>query len=89
MKLFAAVLQIKQAKAIVIEDSSHKYTCNDPTRESEKLLLEFLMCQVWNVLNCLLNILSHKGGGIRGSLLSYKLELQCHDNISSVKVTKS
>ena len=89
MKLFAAVLQVNQANIIVIEDSSHKYTCNDPTRESEKLLLEFLMCQVWNVLNCLLNILSHKGGGIRGSLLSYKLELQCHDNISSVKVTKS
>ena len=46
VKLFAAVLQIKQAKTIVIEDSSHKYTCNDPTREIEKLLLEFLMCQV-------------------------------------------
>ena len=37
VKLFAAVLQIKEAKIIVAEDSGHKCTCNISTRESENL----------------------------------------------------
>ena len=37
LKLFAAVLQIKEAKIIVVEDSGHKYTCNNSTCESENL----------------------------------------------------
>ena len=38
-KLFAAVLQIKEAKIIVVEDSGDKCTCNNSTRESEKTFL--------------------------------------------------
>ena len=37
MKLFAAVLQIKEAKVIVVEDTGHKCTCNNFTRKSENL----------------------------------------------------
>ena len=37
VKLFAAVLQIKEARIIVVEDSGHKFTCNSFTRESENL----------------------------------------------------
>ena len=37
VKLFAAVLRIKEAKIIVVEDSGHKCTCNNSTRESENL----------------------------------------------------
>ena len=37
VKLLAAVLQIKEAKIIVVKDSGHKCTCNNPTRESENL----------------------------------------------------
>ena len=104
MKLFAAVLQIKEAKVIVVEDTDHKCTCNNFTRKSEnldnffcksyiwilnwgQLLLDFLLCQVWNALNCLLNISGQKGVGIRGSFLSCKfcVELHYHDDISSVK----
>ena len=104
MKLFAAVLQIKEAKVIVVEDTGHKCTCNNFTRKSEnlenffcksyiwilnwgQLLLDFLLCQVWNALNCLFNISGQKGVGIRGSFLSCKfcVELHYHDGIPSVK----
>ena len=37
VKLFAAVPQIKETKIIVIEDSGHKCTCNNFTRESKNL----------------------------------------------------
>ena len=37
VKLFAAVLQIKEAKIIVAEDTGHKCTCNNFTHESENL----------------------------------------------------
>ena len=37
VKLFAAVVQIKEAKIIVVEDSGHKCTCNNCPRESENL----------------------------------------------------
>ena len=37
VKLFATVLQIKEAKIIVVEDSRHKCTFNNSTRESENL----------------------------------------------------
>ena len=37
VKLFAAVLQIKEAKIIVVEDSGHKCVCNNSTLESENL----------------------------------------------------
>ena len=37
VKLFAAVLQIKEAKIIVVEDSGHKCTCNNSTPESQNL----------------------------------------------------
>ena len=33
VKVFAAVFQIKEAKIIVVEDTGHKCTCNNPTRE--------------------------------------------------------
>ena len=92
VKVFAAVFQIKEAKIIVIEDTGHKCTSSNPTRESENLwgLLDFLLFQGWNVFNYLLNISGHKGVGIRGGLLSCKfcVELHGHYNISSVKVTK-
>ena len=35
VKLFAAVLQIKEAKIIVVEDSGHKCICNNSSREVE------------------------------------------------------
>ena len=37
MKLFDAVLLIKEAKFIVVEDSGHKCTCNNSTREAKTL----------------------------------------------------
>ena len=37
VKLFAGVLQIKEAKIIAVEDSGYKCTCNNSTRESENL----------------------------------------------------
>ena len=37
VKLFAAVLQIKEAKVIVVEDIGHKFTCNNSTPENENL----------------------------------------------------
>ena len=37
VKFFAAVLHIKEAKTIVVEDSGPKCTCNNSTRESENL----------------------------------------------------
>ena len=48
MKLFAAVLQIKEAKIIFIEDSGHKCTGSNSTRESENL--KDLYCKT-NILN--------------------------------------
>ena len=35
MKLFATVLQIKEAKIIVVEDSGHRATYNNSTRASK------------------------------------------------------
>ena len=46
VKLFAAVLQIEEAKIIVVEDSGHK--CNNSTRESGNL--KDLFCKS-NILN--------------------------------------
>ena len=37
VKLFAAVLWIKETNVIVVEDSSHKCICNNSTRENENL----------------------------------------------------
>ena len=37
VKLSAAVLQIKKAKTIVVEDIGHKCVCINSTRESENL----------------------------------------------------
>ena len=37
MKLFAAVLQIKEAKMNVVKDSGHKCTYNNSTRKSKNL----------------------------------------------------
>ena len=37
VKLFAAVLRIKEAKIIVVEESGQKCTCNNSTCESENL----------------------------------------------------
>ena len=34
VKLFAAILQIKGTKIIVVEDRGHKCACNNSTRES-------------------------------------------------------
>ena len=48
-KLFAAVLQIKEAKIIVVEDSGHKYTCNNSTRESENLKDLFCKSYILNL----------------------------------------
>ena len=48
VKLFAAVLQIKEAKIIVLEDSGHKSTCNNSTRQSENL--KHLFCKSY-ILN--------------------------------------
>ena len=48
VKLFAAFLQIKEAKIIVIEGSGHKCTSNNSTRESYNL--KDLFCQSY-ILN--------------------------------------
>ena len=37
VKPFAAVLQIKEVKIIVVEDTGHKCTCNNSFRECENL----------------------------------------------------
>ena len=37
VELFAAVLRIKEAKIIVVEESGQKCTCNNSTCESENL----------------------------------------------------
>ena len=37
VKLFVAVLQTKKEKIIIVEDSGHKCTCSNSTRESENL----------------------------------------------------
>ena len=49
VKLFAAVLQIKEAKIIVVEDSGHKCTCNNSTRESENLKDLFCKSYILNL----------------------------------------
>ena len=49
VKLFAAVLQIKEAKIIVVEDSGHKCTCNNSTRESENLQNFFCKSYILNL----------------------------------------
>ena len=45
VKLFAAFLQIKDAKIIVVEDSGHKCICNNSTRESENLKEKLHFCK--------------------------------------------
>ena len=49
VKLFAAVLEIKEAKIIVVEDSGHKCTCNNSTRESENLKNFFCKSYILNL----------------------------------------
>ena len=49
VKLFAAVLQIKEAKIIVVEDSGHKCICNNSTRESENLKDLFCKSYILNL----------------------------------------
>ena len=48
VELFAAVLRIKEAKIIVVEDSGHKCTCDNSTCESENL--KGLLCKSY-ILN--------------------------------------
>ena len=48
VKLFAAVLQMKEAKIIVVEDSGPKCTRNNSTRKSENL--QDLFCKSY-ILN--------------------------------------
>ena len=52
VKLFAAVLQIKEAKIIVVEDSGHKCVtnvCNNSVRESENLKDLFCKSYILNL----------------------------------------
>ena len=49
VKLFAAVLQIKEAKIIVVEDSGHKCTCNNSTHESKNLKDLFCKSYILNL----------------------------------------
>ena len=49
VKLFAAVLHIKEAKTIVVEDSGPKCTCNNSTRESENLKDLFCKRYIFNL----------------------------------------
>ena len=53
VKLFVAVLQIKEAKIIAVEDGGHKCTCNNSTRESENLMDLFCESYILNLnLGC-------------------------------------
>ena len=48
-KLFAAVLQMKEAKIIVVEDSGRKCTRNNSTRKSENLKDLFCKSYILNL----------------------------------------
>ena len=49
VKLFAGVLQIKETKIIVVEDSGHKCTSNNSTRESENFRDFFCKSYIWSL----------------------------------------